>query len=174
MTIQGSSISLPSGSASFAAIDTGTTLIGGPPALIEQVFAQIPGSAPGTGDYESYYTYRSCFESIFPCQYVFLTYLFGYIACATDVSITLSFGGRTWDIEPADFLLMAVDGTTCIGAFFALENQGNAPAWIIGDTFLVRFFFPILHIFDDACFRKTSILFSNIILLQLGLHLFLQ
>ncbi|GJJ11469.1 hypothetical protein Clacol_005702 [Clathrus columnatus] len=114
LTIQDSNIPLPSGSASFAAIDTGTTLIGGPQSLIEDIFAKIPGSAPGTGDIESYYTYP----------------------CATEISISLSFGGRTWSIEPVDFMLMAINEDTCVGAFFALENQGSVPAWIIGDTFL--------------------------------------
>lgn len=60
LTVQGADVSLPSGSASFAAIDTGTTLIGGPSVLINEIFNNIPGSAPGSGDYESYYTYRSC------------------------------------------------------------------------------------------------------------------
>ena len=44
---------------SIAAIDTGTTLVGGPAALIARIFAAIPGSAPGTGNYANYYTYRA-------------------------------------------------------------------------------------------------------------------
>ena len=42
----------------LAAVDTGTTLVGGPPALIQQMYATIPGSEPGTGHYNGYYTYR--------------------------------------------------------------------------------------------------------------------
>jgi cathepsin D len=53
------SITLPSGSDSYGAIDTGTTLIGGPPALIDQIAAQVPGSTPGTGDYRDYFFYRT-------------------------------------------------------------------------------------------------------------------
>jgi len=57
--VQGNTISLPSGSSSYAAIDTGTTLVGGPAEYISQIFAQIPGSAPGTGNFQNYYTYRT-------------------------------------------------------------------------------------------------------------------
>jgi hypothetical protein len=53
------SIPLPSNSDSYAAIDTGTSLIGGPPAVINQIAAQIPGSTPGTGDYQDYFFYRA-------------------------------------------------------------------------------------------------------------------
>lgn len=58
LTVQGSSISIPSGSSSYAAIDTGTTLVGGPSDIISEIYAQIPGSAVGTGDLEGYYTFR--------------------------------------------------------------------------------------------------------------------
>lgn len=34
------------------AMDTGTTLIGGPPAIIEDIYALIPGAEPLTDDYE--------------------------------------------------------------------------------------------------------------------------
>jgi hypothetical protein len=52
---------VPSGSAAYAAIDTGTTLIGGPPDQIANVYAQIPNSQPGTGNYEGYYMYRASY-----------------------------------------------------------------------------------------------------------------
>jgi cathepsin D len=117
LTVGGSGIALPGGSASYAAIDTGTTLVGGPPAQIAALYAQIPGAAQGTGDLEGYWTYP----------------------CATSVTVGMAFGGATtWQISPADFALAAVDrrGETCLGAFFELETGGNAPAWIVGDTFL--------------------------------------
>jgi hypothetical protein len=61
MNVNGQSVSLPSGSPSYAAIDTGTTLVGGPSAYIAQLFAQIPGSAAASGTFEGYYTYREFF-----------------------------------------------------------------------------------------------------------------
>lgn len=44
-----------------------------------------------------------------------------------------------WPIAADDFEFEAADnaGTTCIGAFFEVDNTGTtAPAWIVGDTFL--------------------------------------
>lgn len=58
MTVQGKPISLSSGSASYAAIDTGTTLVAGPASGIAAIYAQIPGSSPGTGQWEGFYSYR--------------------------------------------------------------------------------------------------------------------
>ncbi|KAG7093524.1 hypothetical protein E1B28_007198 [Marasmius oreades] len=114
LTVQGNSISLPSGSQSYAAIDTGTTLIGGPPSAIASIYAQIEGSRVGTGDYEGYYLY--------PCK--------------TIVDVTVAFGGRSWPISNADFQVDQASSTLCVGAFFAISGGGSAPAWIVGDTFL--------------------------------------
>jgi len=114
MTVQGVSIPLPSGSASLAAIDTGTTLVGGPPSTISQLFSQIPGAQPGAGDLDGYYTYP----------------------CSTTVNLSMSFGGRTWAINPADFRLAQISNSQCLGAFFQLTTGSSAPAWIVGDTFL--------------------------------------
>ncbi|KAG5638560.1 hypothetical protein H0H81_011906 [Sphagnurus paluster] len=54
----GKSIQIPSGSDGYAAIDTGTTLVGGPSQYIAEFYQQIPGSAPGTGNFEGYYSYQ--------------------------------------------------------------------------------------------------------------------
>ena len=48
---------LGSGTDSLAAIDTGTTGVAGPQQYISEIYAQIPGSAAGTGKYEHYYTW---------------------------------------------------------------------------------------------------------------------
>ncbi|KAI0343023.1 acid protease [Trametopsis cervina] len=101
----------------LAAIDTGTTLIGGPPDAIAQLYATIPGSLVGTGNLTGYFTY--------PCN--------------TQVSVSLSFGdGPSWPIDPVDFRLAQLDEETCVGAFFQMESSGSGsfPAWVIGDTFL--------------------------------------
>lgn len=99
-----------------AAIDSGTTLIGGPSADIDAIFQAIPGATKGTGNYDGYYLY--------PCD--------------TNVNVTLSFGGgKQWPISPRDFSLQRVSSSTCIGAFFVLGGSGDSgPAWIVGDTFL--------------------------------------
>lgn len=112
MTVQGNSISLGTGQNTYSAIDTGTTLIGGPQAAVDAIYSNIPGSSPGTGNYEGYYS--------FPCN--------------TKVNVTVSFGGRDWSISPADFTLTQTTGDRCIGAFFV--SGSTSPAWIFGDTFL--------------------------------------
>lgn len=116
MTVQGKSITLPSGSSAYAAIDTGTTLVGGPSSAIQNIFAQIPGSAPGTGSWDGYYTY--------PCD--------------TAVNVAISFGGPSWSVSPADFQLVQLSSSQCVGAFFVLTatSGGNGPSWVVGDTFL--------------------------------------
>jgi len=99
-----------------AAIDTGTTLIGGPSAGIAAIFAQISGSVAGTGQYAGYYLY--------PCD--------------SQVNVTMSFGGgQAWSISPADFKLQSVSSSQCLGSFFDITSSGSdAPQWIVGDTFL--------------------------------------
>lgn len=122
LTVQGQNISLTVG-APNAAIDTGTTLVGGPPNVIQSMFAQIPGSQPGTGSWTNYYTYP----------------------CSTKVNVTMTFGGRTWPISPADFQLTQLSSSQCVGAFFSLNgttgfgDSGN-PTWVVGDTFLKNVF----------------------------------
>jgi cathepsin D len=116
LAVQGVPITVPTtGTSSFAAIDTGTTLVGGPQATIASIFAQVPGSVAGTGDYEGYWMY--------PCD--------------TQVTVQMSFGGRMWSIDPADFNLAQLSQNMCLGAFFALDTGSSAPSWIVGDTFLV-------------------------------------
>lgn len=44
LTASGKSVSVPTGQAGLAAIDTGTTLIGGPTSAVNSLFDQIPGS----------------------------------------------------------------------------------------------------------------------------------
>lgn len=139
-------MSLPSGSGAYAAIDTGTTLIGGPAQYVAAIFAQIPGSQAGTGNFESYYTYRACLHLSGAARLELTSaYFFSatHTACDTDVNVTLSFGGtRSWTISSADFQLTRLTRTTCLGAFFELSTGSSAPAWIVGDTFLVRACFP--------------------------------
>ncbi|KAH9039286.1 acid protease [Lactarius pseudohatsudake] len=119
LTVNSNSVTIPSGSgsSSLAAIDTGTTLVGGPAAQISELYAQIPGSAPGTGNYEGYYTYP----------------------CSTTVNVALSFGGQSWSISPSDFELTQLSGSQCLGGFFELSSSQSSSSqvgWIVGDTFL--------------------------------------
>ena len=71
-------------------------------------------------------------------------------ACSTNVTVSMSFGGRSWSIDPQDFntgedLSLSSDGDPfCLGAIFDLSQgsdvgpNSNGPDWVVGDTFLVR------------------------------------
>ena len=62
---------------------------------------------------------------------------FMFSACDTTVNLTVSFGGPSWPVSPQDFTLTQLSNSQCVGAFFEMQSSGSAPAWIIGDTFLV-------------------------------------
>ena len=66
ITINSNTVTTPSGQSSYAAIDTGTTLIGGPASQVAAVYAQIPNSVAGTGNYDGYYFYRAS-SFLLPC-----------------------------------------------------------------------------------------------------------
>ncbi|KAG6826762.1 hypothetical protein H0H92_014538 [Tricholoma furcatifolium] len=106
ISTNGNSISIPSGSDGYAAIDTGTTLVGGPSEYLDEFYAQIPGANAGT----------ACDTTV-------------------NASMAFG-GGKSWPISEADFRLTQLSQQLCLGAFFDLTTGRSAPAWIVGDTFL--------------------------------------
>lgn len=64
VTVNGKSIQITPGDSAISAIDTGTTLIGGPSADVAAIWAAVPGSAPATGENVGSYTFRACFPSL--------------------------------------------------------------------------------------------------------------
>ncbi|KAJ7762479.1 aspartyl protease [Mycena metata] len=123
ITVQGKAVTVATGDAALAAIDTGTTLIGGPTADVNAIWAAIPGSSKVGATMPGYFQ--------FPCS--------------TTINISIAFGGKLWPIDPADMNLGPGQGTArsmCLGGLFDLTlgsnieaNQGN-PTWVVGDTFL--------------------------------------
>lgn len=120
VTVQGKTVAITTGDSAISAIDTGTTLIGGPSKDVAAIYNAIPGSqaVPQSGGLYA-----------FPCN--------------TAVSVTMSFGGQSWAISTADMIVSQVPQTTfCVGGIFDLTqganippNSGN-PSWVVGDTFL--------------------------------------
>jgi cathepsin D len=55
MTVQGKKVQITSAT---SAIDTGTTLIGGPSTDVQNIWAQVPGSLPLNGDMQGFYGFR--------------------------------------------------------------------------------------------------------------------
>lgn len=121
VTAQGNNVQIATGNSAMAAIDTGTTLIGGPSTDVRNIWAAVPGSSPLTDSMAGFYG--------FPCK--------------TNVQISLSFGGNSWPISTADMNLGAsgTDGQ-CVGGIFDLAagssagGGGGNPNWVVGDTFL--------------------------------------
>ncbi|KAL4073758.1 aspartic peptidase domain-containing protein [Scleroderma citrinum] len=121
ITVQGKTLQISS-SQGLAAIDTGTTLIGAPSSIVSEIYSAVPGSKALTGQYAGMYA--------FPCT--------------TNVTVSLSFGGTSWPINPNDMNLGAVGTSSgvqmCVGGIFdvgsTVGSGAGVPSWIVGDTFL--------------------------------------
>ncbi|THH14900.1 hypothetical protein EW146_g5492 [Bondarzewia mesenterica] len=142
VTVNSNSVSIGAGSA-LAAIDTGTTLIGGPSDAVANIWAAVPGSQALTGSMAGFFA--------FPCT--------------TNVAISMSFGGKSWPISINDINLGLVGNGLCAGAIFDVSQGTNigtsssTPSWIVGDTFLVgvhrpHFLFRAVDLFFFL-FRKN-------------------
>ena len=139
VTVQGKTVSVATGASAASAIDTGTTLIGGPSTDVAAIYAAIPGSQAVQGN-GGFYAFRT---SLFP-TFNFCRILMAMLACSTNVSITLAFGGKPWSINPVDMNLGPVNSGSsyCVGAIYGFTPVvgemvlTNVPHWVIGDTFL--------------------------------------
>ncbi|CAK5272955.1 unnamed protein product [Mycena citricolor] len=121
VTVQGNAVTLPQGDSVTAAIDTGTSLIGAPSSTVSAIWAAVDGASPLSASIgQGYYQ--------FPCS--------------TNVSVTLSFGGKAWPISPEDMNLGPIQqgSSFCVGAIFDLtlgsQASSGSPGWVVGDTFL--------------------------------------
>jgi len=122
LTVNGVPVTLSINNATCA-IDTGTTLIGGPKTDVDALFKNIPQSRlsrEAQGFYE--------------------------IPCNSKTTVGMNFGGTTWPISSQDFIL-SQNSTSgfCLAAVFILTegtSSGDAdvdnlnPDWVVGDTFL--------------------------------------
>jgi hypothetical protein len=103
-------------SASSAVIDTGTTMIAGPPTLVAKVYSSIP-KARAISNMQGYYAYP----------------------CSTNIEFTMTFGGVTYTVDNEDFNMGPIDtaGTYCLGSLFDFEPRLTSPVrWIVGAAFL--------------------------------------
>ncbi|KAF8609037.1 acid protease [Ceratobasidium sp. AG-I] len=119
ITVNGHEVAASNSSSSaLAAIDTATSLIGGPPDVVKKLYAAVPKAKRGNGTLEGFWTY--------PCSY--------------KVALTINFGGRTWPMTSDDFALATNNPSVCVGAIFetTLGDNDNAqiPQWYIGASFL--------------------------------------
>lgn len=102
-----------------AILDTGTTLIIAPAADAAAVHKAIPGAqSDGQGGFT--------------------------IPCTTTATVTLTFGGQAFDINPQDLLFAPVDTNDLTGdcvSGISSGNIGGATEWLVGDVFLKNAYF---------------------------------
>ncbi|KAJ7057404.1 aspartic peptidase domain-containing protein, partial [Mycena amicta] len=116
MTINGHGVDFSS-SSPVAAIDTNYYRIQGPPDIVSTIWAQVPGVFTPNND--GYYA--------IPCN------------LTGNVSVNVSFGGRTWSINPVDMNLgpLGDDPANCRVSIFGLPPPSNKSlGWIFGVPFL--------------------------------------
>ncbi|KAI5119836.1 hypothetical protein M0805_008402 [Coniferiporia weirii] len=118
VTVDGTDLGL---SGRTAILDTGTTLIVAPPSDAAAVHAAIPGSqSDGQGGFT--------------------------IPCTTSSSVALSFGGKSFAIDPRDLLFLPVDASDptgdCVSGISSGEI-GAATEWLVGDVFLKNAYFSV-------------------------------
>jgi hypothetical protein len=61
VTVNGKAVNI--GTQNTAAIDTGTTLIGGPTAAVDAIWAAVPNSAALSGNMTGFFSFRACLPS---------------------------------------------------------------------------------------------------------------
>lgn len=69
LSIQGVEVSVSEEDGKLAAVDTGTTLIGGPTAVVSAFWNAVPGSAP-ISNLAGHYAFRKFFACAFTSEYV--------------------------------------------------------------------------------------------------------
>ncbi|KAJ7492420.1 acid protease [Mycena latifolia] len=96
-------------------IDSGTTIMYGPPAAVHTLYSKIPGAAAFDAAY-GFYT--------FPCDSV--------------PSISFSWGGRDWEITSANFNMgqTAEGSSDCVGALAGDDLGLGSDVWLLGDSFM--------------------------------------
>lgn len=119
-TVQGQSVQIPGGADALSAIDTGTTLIGGPSDGVQAIYKAIPNSNALSGDMAGFFSYP----------------------CTTKIQVSLAFGGKSWPIDSDDMNLGPIGQGQCLGGIFDLTQGSNVspgagnPSWVVGGTFL--------------------------------------
>lgn len=99
-------------------IDSGTTLLYGPPDLVQMVYDKVPNSVRN--------------DSVLPGAYQF--------PCNASPApfVAFSWGQTVWEVSPENFNLGQIeDGSPyCAGALLAQNTFGRENIWLIGDAFM--------------------------------------
>ncbi|KAF7342253.1 Acid protease [Mycena venus] len=115
-------------------IDSGTTIMYGPPAAVAKLYAKVPGSAV-------FDKARGLYS--FPC--------------ATPPKIAFNWGGKDWPISAAHINLgMTAQGSKqCVGALAGLDLGLGSNVWLLGDSFMQN----VYSVFD---FGRNEVGFASL------------
>ncbi|PIL36033.1 transporter [Ganoderma sinense ZZ0214-1] len=96
-------------------IDSGTTIMYGPPAAVKKIYAAIPGS----GVYDS-------------------SQGFYYYPCKKAPTIAFSWGGKQWTISAANLSLGETQKGSgkCVGSLAGQDLGLGSNVWLLGDSFM--------------------------------------
>ncbi|KAJ6453768.1 acid protease [Mycena sanguinolenta] len=96
-------------------IDSGTTLMYGPPAEVLKFYKKLPGNGPFPEAGPGFYQYT----------------------CVPAPTISFNWGGKDWVVSPTYFNLglTARGSTKCVGALIG-ENVLGSNTWLLGDAFM--------------------------------------
>ncbi|EIW63511.1 acid protease [Trametes versicolor FP-101664 SS1] len=114
-------------------IDSGTTIIYGPPSQVKTFYQSIPGS--------KVYDSTNGFYS-FPCSSV-------------PSNVSFSWGGKKWTISAANFNFGRVSSTTCIGAIAGQDLGLGTNTWLLGDSFMK-------NVYSVFSFDQNSVGFATL------------
>jgi len=112
-----------------AIIDTGTSLLVVSSSDAAAIHSQIAGAAE-----------LSDGSFVFPCG-------------SQIPSMSLTFGGQDYPIDPKDMVFGQVDRNTCVSG---VQSGGQAPFWIVGDTWLKSWYTAFDMGNNKVGFAKTS------------------
>ncbi|KAK7059200.1 hypothetical protein VNI00_001827 [Paramarasmius palmivorus] len=115
-------------------IDSGTTIMYGPPADVEAFYSNIPGAR--LVDRESgFYAYP----------------------CGSTPRLSFSWGGRTWTVaaENFNFGTLEIGSSQCVGALAGQDLGLGSGVWLLGDSFMKN----VYTAFD---FEKNAVGFAQL------------
>ncbi|KAI0759837.1 acid protease [Trametes elegans] len=109
-------------------IDSGTTIIYGPPSDVEKLYAAISGSAVYDSS-QGYYSY--------PCD--------------SPPTVAFSWGGKKWEISADNFSLGETESGSgkCVGAIAGQDIGLGEGVWLLGDSFMKNVY-SVFSFDDDA------------------------
>ncbi|KAF8509470.1 acid protease [Hysterangium stoloniferum] len=115
-------------------IDSGTTIIYGPPDAVRSFYSAVPGSKLFDSNQGLY---------SFPCSSV--------------PSVSFSWGGKKWAISADNFNLgtTSVGSSTCVGAVAGKDLGLGDNVWLLGDSLLK-------NVYSIFSFKQNAIGFANL------------